>query len=282
MVLLGALASLVTMATALASDSGEVREAQLEYAKEMYGQGIDALERGDPAAAVAAFEEAYRYAPDRHVFNFNIGAAAIEADDCGRAMAAFESFLSLVPEHPERRTAAEHVVALRQTGCSPKIDVEMELELEPDEPAPPVSDDDSPISGHGVVTSQGRNERSVLYPALKELREAVAFYERTAESHKKARGFRRVIKKKKVDVEDMELLIKGLGHPVPAPEDLPKGAKQGDRRVCARAARRESRQFRAFEDAADVVTRAGDREALVRMALRAGQRHRKFFERCAR
>jgi hypothetical protein len=91
---------------------------QLAYAKQLYGEGLAALEAEDYVTATSKFELAYVYAPDKHVFNFNIGSAAHAAGDCMKGKTAFQRFLDLVPDHPERGTAQRKLLEIEQSGCA--------------------------------------------------------------------------------------------------------------------------------------------------------------------
>jgi hypothetical protein len=94
-------------------------DEKIERAKALYGEGNAALDSGDPYTALAKFEEAYfTYAPDLHVFNFNIGIAAHDSGDCVKAKQAFQRFLDLVPEHDERSTAQLKMLEIDRSGCA--------------------------------------------------------------------------------------------------------------------------------------------------------------------
>jgi hypothetical protein len=94
-------------------------EQKLEKAKQLFGEGNAALEAGDAATALVRFEDAYtNYTPDRHKFNFNIGVAAYAAGDCVKAKAAFQRFLDLVPEDPNRGEAQLKILEIDRSGCA--------------------------------------------------------------------------------------------------------------------------------------------------------------------
>lgn len=87
----------------------ETKKAQIEYAKELYGEGVEAMNAKDYDTALTKFQEAYRYAPELHLFTFNIGAAAEGAGNCSTARTYYTMFLDLVPEHPERNNVRKKV-----------------------------------------------------------------------------------------------------------------------------------------------------------------------------
>jgi len=94
-------------------------EEKLERAKALYAEGNAALDNGDPYTALAKFEDAYfTYAPNLHVFNFNIGIAALDSGDCVKAKQAFQRFLDLVPEHDQRSTAQIKLMDIERSGCA--------------------------------------------------------------------------------------------------------------------------------------------------------------------
>lgn len=94
-------------------------EQKLEKAKQLFGEGNAALEAGDAVTALARFEDAYfNYTPERHKFNFNIGVAAYAAGDCVKAKAAWQRFLDLVPEDPNRGEAQLKILEIDKSGCA--------------------------------------------------------------------------------------------------------------------------------------------------------------------
>jgi hypothetical protein len=94
-------------------------DQKMERAKGLYGEADAAFQAGDFANALAKFEEAYNYyAPQLHLFNYNIGAAAYELGDCAKAKTAFQRFLDLVPDHPERGSAQEKLIEIERSGCA--------------------------------------------------------------------------------------------------------------------------------------------------------------------
>jgi len=119
-------------------------EQKLEKAKQLFGEGNAALEAGDAVTALGKFEDAYNnYTPERHKFNFNIGVAAHLAGDCVKAKAAFQRFLDLVPEDPNRGEAQLKVLEIDRSGCA---NVAPTTTTPPTTTTSPVDDeDDAPI-----------------------------------------------------------------------------------------------------------------------------------------
>lgn len=87
-----------------AGAGGKVTKEQLEYSKQMFGEGEAAMKAKDYATALAKYHEGYRYAPHLHIFTYSIGAAAEAMGDCRTAFTYYRMFLDLVPEHPERKS----------------------------------------------------------------------------------------------------------------------------------------------------------------------------------
>lgn len=94
-------------------------EQKLERAKQLFGEGTTALEASDYTTALSRFEDAYyNYTPDRHKFNFNIGLAAYGTGDCVKAKAAFQRFLDLVADDPNRGEAQVKIMEIERSGCA--------------------------------------------------------------------------------------------------------------------------------------------------------------------
>ncbi len=129
-------------------------EQKLERAKQLFGEGLAALEAGDNATALNRFEDAYNnYAPDKHKFNFNIATAAYGVGDCVRARAAFQRFLDLVADDPNRGDAQVKIMEIDRSGCA---------NVAPTTTAPPFST--APMQGEdetedSPILSSKRSER---------------------------------------------------------------------------------------------------------------------------
>ena len=99
--------------------AGMSEEQKLERAKQLYGEADAAFQGGNFADALTKFEEAYNvYAPNFHVFNFNIGLSAYELGDCAKAKTAFQRFLDLVSDHPSRGEAQQKLIEIERSGCA--------------------------------------------------------------------------------------------------------------------------------------------------------------------
>jgi tetratricopeptide (TPR) repeat protein len=99
--------------------AGMSEEQKLQRAKQLYGEADTAFQGGNFAEALTKFEEAYNvYAPNFHVFNFNIGLSAYEVGDCVKAKTAFQRFLDLVADHPSRGEAQQKLIEIERSGCA--------------------------------------------------------------------------------------------------------------------------------------------------------------------
>lgn len=121
-------------------------EDKMNHAKNLYGEADAAFQSGDFATALSKFEEAYNYyAPSLHLFNFNIGAAAYELGDCVKAKTAFQRFLDLVPDHPERGTAQEKLIEIERSGCAQPVASTTPAPVTTTTTRPVEDDDDAPL-----------------------------------------------------------------------------------------------------------------------------------------
>lgn len=119
-------------------------EDRMERAKALFGSGQESFDGGDFSAALSQWEEAYNvYAPQLHLFNFNIAQAAFELGDCVKAKTAYQRFLDLVPDHPSRGDAQQRLLEIERSGCA---NAPVETEPAPIQSTGPATDyDDAPI-----------------------------------------------------------------------------------------------------------------------------------------
>lgn len=121
-------------------------DQKMERAKALYGEADEAFVAGDYASALAKFEEAYNYyAPSLHLFNFNIGAAAYELGDCAKAKTAFQRFLDLVPDHPQRGAAQEKLIEIERSGCAQAATTTTPPPVTTTTLTPATEDEDAPL-----------------------------------------------------------------------------------------------------------------------------------------
>ena len=151
--------------------SGMSDEDRMNRAKQLYGEADQAFNAGSYTEALQKFEEAYNvYAPSLHVFNINIGQAALELGDCVKAKAAFQRFLDLVPEHPGRQIAQEKLLEIERSGCA-----EAQPEPTPAETGTPGTTTTAPVlsdTEDAPILGSRRDEREEAAAAERRERES--------------------------------------------------------------------------------------------------------------
>lgn len=211
---------LVIAAPSLVLASAEEPDsAALEESKRLFGEAQKAMSDDDYVTAQAKFSEAYRLAPHLHVFNYNIAVAAQLAGDCRTAQLTFQSFLDLVPDHPERKDATRRLEKLKR-------DCPVDLESE------------------SVLTNEGQAKRdeertferaiAAMNDLLVQLQWGEDFYRATNESFAHA-SLRRAAARKKGQTRQLRKLMGS--HRVPdqqreplplvIPENLSAGCRKG-------------------------------------------------------
>jgi tetratricopeptide (TPR) repeat protein len=249
-----------------ASGPDDLTQQQMDYAKQLYEQGVAAMEAKDYDEALRLFGEAYRYAPQLHLFNFNIGNAAELAGNCQRARTAFKMFLDLVPDHPERGTVQK------------KLDV-----LEHECPYDVESGETVSIEARGkrdVDRAEQAAERS-MQAALDELRKSISLYEKTVAQHPGATVVKRVLAKKRRHEKRMVKLLSSYDVEVPAAREFDGTIPEDLKQACAKAASQEKKNASAFEA---VIEHFDSREiwrVMNRFLKHAERRDRPRFEGCS-
>lgn len=149
-----------------------------EKAKTLFGEGNAALEANDPYTALQKFEEAYNtYAPELHVFNYNIGLAAYDTGDCVKAKTAFQRFLDLVPDHGERGAAQMKIMEIDRSGCATQ---------QPQPTPAPTPTTPAPVEQAPLLEDEG--EDAPILESKKSMREQAAEEEREREAAGKRSG----------------------------------------------------------------------------------------------
>jgi tetratricopeptide (TPR) repeat protein len=254
----------------------ELRKQQIEYAKKLFAEGTQAMMDGEYKTALEKFQVAYRYAPDKHVFNFNIGMAALLAGDCNYAKASFEYFLTTVKKHPERKTAKQKLAEIAASGCAEEAAPEPEEEEEEDafEAAPRGSLKDRELE------ADERRRRQTVYDALEELRTSAALYRRLVKKHGRKRPFPAVARYKERKQEKLVELLKELGWDVPAPEVVTVELPDDIRAACDEAVEREQEAAKEYEKIAEEFDDLDIYRMFTRLERRASGRHTRVFQRC--
>jgi rubrerythrin len=230
---------------AAAAPSEKERKAQVDYAKKLYGEGVAAMEAKDFTTALARFKDAYRYAPDLHLFTYNIAAAAEAAGDCSTARTYYTMFLDLVPEHPERQTVRATVERMVK-----------ECPYEPQATAEIVSPESVDNKKRAADREDEEAERA-LREAFEAVEKAVELYSAVASRNGGAQPFKRVAAAKKRHHKRMLKLF--ASHDLkPAPEDEDEAEKgafvpETVKEACNVAASHEKKSARLFEEVTNVI-----------------------------
>jgi hypothetical protein len=239
----------------------------LDDAKKVYAEAMTALEAKDYPTATAKFEQAYRLAPDKHLFNYNIASAAELAGDCRKAQNHYQMFLDLVPKHDARKAAQKSLEKLNKT-CAHDDETTSQLAIESRE------ERDAERSKAGA--------QRALDDALKATQESVARYEAVVTRYDRAQPFAHVLRAKRRALKKIEKLMGGLGitpteykGDLPAPDTLEQACRQGE----AQEERNAAAYAKAYERYDDVDV-ASLMDKLERKA--SGPHLRAFDEGCPR
>ena len=86
-------------------------EERLNWAKKLFKEASAAHAAEDFFNSVIKFEQAYSFAPDKHIFAFNIGQDAWELKDCARVKQYLELFLIKETAKEDLRKQAQELLA---------------------------------------------------------------------------------------------------------------------------------------------------------------------------
>ena len=86
-------------------------EERLKWAKKLFTEARAAHEAEDYYNSVIKFEQAYNFAPDKHIFAFNIGQDSWELKDCVRVKQYLELFLIKETANEELRKKAQELLS---------------------------------------------------------------------------------------------------------------------------------------------------------------------------
>ena len=86
-------------------------EEKLNWAKKLFKEATAAHEAEDFYNSVIKFEQAYTFAPDKHIFAYNIGQDAWELKDCARVKQYLELFLIKETAKEDLRKKAQELLA---------------------------------------------------------------------------------------------------------------------------------------------------------------------------
>jgi tetratricopeptide (TPR) repeat protein len=244
----------------------ELTQQQMEYAKQLYEQGVAAMDAKDYDEALRLFGDAYRYAPQLHLFNFNIGNAAELAGDCQRARTAFRMFLDLVPEHPERGAVQVKLDELTR-DCPYDVESQETVSIE---------------SRERRDSSRAEQEAErALQSALDELRISISLYQKISAQHPSATVVKRILAKKRRHEKRMVKLFANHGVEVPSPREYEKPIPDALSQACAKAVAQEKKNAAAFEATLDHFDSRELWRVMNRFTRHAERRDRPRFESCA-
>lgn len=85
-------------------------EERLNWAKKLFTQAKEAHDKEDYFNSVIRFEQAYAFAPDKHIFAYNIGQDAWELKDCARVKQYLELFLVKEQNNADLRKKAQELL----------------------------------------------------------------------------------------------------------------------------------------------------------------------------
>lgn len=183
--------------------STEPTKEQLEYSKKLYGEGEAAMAAEDYALALEKFKEGYRYAPNLHMFTFNIASAADAMDDCRTAQAYYQMFVDLVPKHAKRKAAKQRLATLsEQCRSDPETET---LNTPPAEGEAPEAD------SHSRMSRAQREALRAMNGALAELRAAQRTYETAKQRYPQVKAFARAARRKKRHFKRLRKVAVELG-----------------------------------------------------------------------
>ncbi len=86
-------------------------EEKLKWAKKLFTEARAAHDAEDYYNSVIKFEQAYNFAPDKHIFAFNIGQDSWELKDCARVKQYLELFLIKETANQDLRTKAQDLLS---------------------------------------------------------------------------------------------------------------------------------------------------------------------------
>ena len=85
-------------------------EEKLEWAKKLYIQAKEFHDNEDYYNSVIKYEQAYSYAPDKHVFAYNLGVDAWELKDCARVKQYLQLFLIKDEDNEDLQADAREIL----------------------------------------------------------------------------------------------------------------------------------------------------------------------------
>lgn len=246
--------------------SGHAAPSQLDRAKQVYAEGKALLDAKNYIDAMAKFEEAYRLAPDKHLFNYNIAAAAELAGDCNKALRHYKMFLDLVPDHPQRKDASKSI-ATQEKSCAP----------------PPSAAEVAEDRGQREAERKGAIAQRVLGDTLHATQQSIMRYEAVIAKHGKQQPFTGVLRQKKRAARKIAKLFGPLEIDLVDDYKGDVGAPSTVEQSCRQAETQEERNIAAYEKAYDTFDDEDTQRLMDKLIIRAEDRHlRAFRDTCPR
>lgn len=239
-------------------------EKNLEYAKQLYADGEAAMEAGDFATAKAKYMAGYAYAPELHIFTFNIAMAADAAGECAVAKKYFQHFVDLVPKHDQRDTAKKRLAAL-QESCHEELP----------EPTPIASTPKEDRKTRAQIDAE-----RTLNEALAELMRARDMYSQASKRHKQTRQLGRAGRRKKRHAKRMKKLITELGVEVKPPERDKPEVPATPKEACREGRAQEGKIITAMEEVLEYYDSKSTYRVINRFIRWAERIDKPKFEEC--
>lgn len=121
------------------------QEERIEWAKKLYLQAKEYHDAEDYYNSVIKYEQAYAFAPSKHLFAYNIGMDAWELRDCARVKKYFELFLVRDTENPELQTTAREILAKAEGNPECVTTASETAKVEPSTALVPAEDEEDPL-----------------------------------------------------------------------------------------------------------------------------------------
>lgn len=247
-------------------DAAAAAPSQLDQAKKVYAEGKALLEARNYVDAIYKFEEAYRLAPDKHLFNYNIASAAELAGDCVKAGRHYKMFLDLVPEHDARADATK-ALAKVEASCVP-----------PEQAVDPIAD----RGDREAERTKAIGERA-LGDALRATDQSVARYEAVLARHGRQQPFAGIVRAKRRDSKKLAKVIAQAGYEAGEPFKGEVSAPGSVEHACRQAETQEERNAAVYGKVYDLFDDEDIVKLMDKLLRRVEGRHlRAFRDTCPR
>lgn len=272
------LAGLITIVAATgfgpSKSDAKLSKEQLEYSKKLYAEGEKAMAAENYALALDKYKEGYRYAPELHMFTYNIASAADAMDDCRTAYTYYQMFVDRVPKHPKRGSAKKRLATLTK-------ECRFDPESETINAAPP---DDGETPGDGGSSKRSRKEREArraMNEALAELGTAYEVYTMAKSRYPKTKAFARAARRKKNHAKRLRKVAVELGVELEDPPTAATEVADTAKRACREAESQEKRIAAKIEKVLEHYDDAKTYRVSNKILGAAERRDRLAFDACS-